>query len=38
MDLKEAILAEHSKQQAVLIRDYIGNNQVLFDELMGHFF
>ena len=38
MDLKEAILKEHSKRQALFIRDYIGNNQVLFDELMTHFF
>lgn len=38
MDLKAAILKEHSKAQALLIRDYIGNNQVLFDELMTHFF
>lgn len=38
MDLKAAILKEHSKPQALLIRDYIGDNQVLFDELMTHFF
>jgi len=38
MDLKEAILKEHSKTQALLIRDYIGDNQALFDELMTHFF
>lgn len=38
MDLKEAILKEHSKTQAILIRDYIGSNQTLFDELMTHFF
>ncbi len=38
MDLKEAILKEHSKRQAILIRDYIGGNQALFDELMTHFF
>jgi len=38
MDLKEAILKEHSKAQAILIRDYIGGNQELFDELMTHFY
>ena len=38
MDLKAAILQEHSKSQALLIRDYIGDNQTLFDELMTHFF
>ncbi len=38
MDLKAAILKEHSKPQALLIRDYIGDNQALFDELMTHFF
>lgn len=38
MDLKAAILQEHSKAQALLIRDYIGDNQILFDELMNHFF
>ena len=38
MDLKAAILQEHSKAQAIFIRDYIGDNQALFDELMEHFF
>ena len=38
MDLKAAILQEHSKAQAIFIRDYIGDNQTLFDELMEHFF
>jgi len=38
MDLKAAILKEHSKAQAIFIRDYIGDNQSLFDELMTHFF
>jgi len=38
MDLKEAILKEHSKAQAILIRDYIDGNQALFDELMTHFY
>ena len=38
MDLKEAILKEHSKAQAVFIQQYIGSNQDLFDELMGLFF
>lgn len=38
MDLKEAILKEHSKKQAQFITEYIGNNQDLFDELMTHFF
>ena len=38
MDLKSAILQEHSKQQALFIRDYIGENQILFDELMTYFF
>ena len=38
MDLKAAILKEHSKAQAIFIRDYIGDNQDLFDELMTHFF
>lgn len=38
MDLREAILAEHSKRQALLIRDYIGTSQSLFDELMYYFF
>lgn len=38
MDLKEAILKEHSKRQAIFIRDYISDNQTLFDELMTHFF
>ncbi len=38
MDLKAAILKEHSKQQAIFIRDYIDDNQELFDELMTHFF
>lgn len=38
MDLKAAILKEHSKPQAILIQQYIGSNQELFDELMTHFF
>ena len=38
MDLKAAILKEHSKPQALLITDYIGDSQELFDELMVHFF
>ena len=38
MDLKAAILKEHSKAQALLIQQYIGSNQELFDELMTHFF
>lgn len=38
MNLKEAILKEHSKAQAIFIRDYIGDNEALFDELMIHFF
>ncbi|MEM6316043.1 MAG: hypothetical protein AAF960_00145 [Bacteroidota bacterium] len=38
MDLKAAILKEHSKAQAILVRDYIDADQSRFDELMTHFY
>ena len=38
MDLKEAILKEHSKRQTQLIAEYIGSNQKRVDELMHLFF
>ncbi len=38
MDLKEAILKEHSKRQTKLISDYIGSDQKRFDALMHLFF
>lgn len=38
MDLKKAILEEHSKAQALKITAYIGSSQKRFDELMTHFF
>ena len=37
MDLRAAIIKEHSKKQAVLIANYIGNNQDRFDMLMHLF-
>lgn len=38
MDIRAEILKEHSKQQTVRLRDYIGDSQELFDELMHVFF
>ncbi len=38
MDLKEALLKEHSKKQALLIASYIGDNPGRFDDLMKLFF
>lgn len=38
MNLKEEILKEHSKAQAIKISEYIGNDQSRFDELMELFF
>ncbi len=38
MDIRATILQEHSKKQALLIADYIGNNQERFDHLMHLFF
>lgn len=37
MDLREALLAEHSKQQTMKIVRYIDGDAVRFKELMGHF-
>ena len=37
MDLRAAILKEHSKQQALMIRDYIGADEEKFDQLMTLF-
>ena len=38
MDLKEQILAEHSKENTRNIAHFIGNNQKKFDQLMRLFF
>lgn len=38
MDIKKALLQEHSKNQALKIASYIGTSQKRFDELMKHFF
>ena len=38
MDIKEALLQEHSKNQALKITSYIGTSQERFDELMKYFF
>lgn len=38
MDLKEALLKEHSKKQTQAIADFIGNSQPRFDALMEIFF
>ena len=38
MDIKAALLKEHSKKQSTMIADYIGGNQDRFDELMHLFF
>ncbi len=37
MDLRELILAEHSKTQMLKVVAYVGSNQHLFDELMKLF-
>lgn len=34
MDLKKAILKDHSRAQATKIADYVGNNEALFKELV----
>ncbi len=38
MNIKAALLAEHSKPQAIRIRNYIGSNTERFEELMQCFF
>lgn len=38
MDLKEAILKEHTKRQTQAIADFIGSNRQRFDALMNLFF
>jgi hypothetical protein len=38
MDLKEALLKEHSKKQTQAIANFIGNSQQRFDALMDLFF
>ncbi len=38
MDIKKAILKEHSKAMCFKIRDYIGTNEKRFEELMQAFF
>ncbi len=37
MDIREALLAEHSKSQMMKIVDYIDGDAVRFRELMGYF-
>jgi len=37
MDIREALLAEHSKSQTMKIVEYIDGDPVKFRELMGHF-
>jgi hypothetical protein len=37
MNLRESLLAEHSKALTVRIVDYIGNNEERFAELMNLF-
>ena len=37
MNLKQELLKDHSKKQASRIQQYIGNNPVLFDELVNVF-
>lgn len=34
MDIKEALLQEHSKRQTIAIANYIGNNSIRFNQLM----
>ena len=38
MDIKEALLEEHSKRQALLIKNYIGKDTQRFAQLMDLFF
>ena len=38
MDIRSALLQEHSKQQTLLIANYIGDDQERFDSLMELFF
>jgi hypothetical protein len=38
MNIREALLEEHSKKQALKIADYIGNDEQRFADLMGLFF
>jgi hypothetical protein len=38
LDIKEALLQEHSRSQALKIASYIGTSQARFDELMKYFF
>ncbi|MFK8005779.1 MAG: hypothetical protein AB8H03_05380 [Saprospiraceae bacterium] len=38
MDIREALLQEHSRNQALKIASYIGTSQKRFDELMKYFF
>lgn len=38
MNIREALLEEHSKKQAVRIAQYVGNDEQRFAELMGLFF
>jgi hypothetical protein len=38
LNIKKALLKEHSKKQALKISSYIGSSQVRFDELMKCFF
>lgn len=35
MDLKSELIAEHSRSLTLKIQDWVGNDQVRFDELMG---
>src|SRR5689334_8063342 len=37
MNLREAILQEHSKKQTLKIVNFVGNNQERFDELVNLF-
>jgi hypothetical protein len=37
MNIEETLLSEHSKELAVLIADYVGENAVKFEELMKLF-
>ncbi len=37
MDLETTLLEKHSKEQMLLIRDYVGNNKERFDELIQLF-
>ncbi|MEZ5008951.1 MAG: hypothetical protein R2753_12440 [Chitinophagales bacterium] len=38
MDIKTALLKEHTKENSLLIANYIGNDKKRFDELMQLFF